>query len=56
MVFVLGEGRTYRGYVKLAHLLKAAPETPIGTLIESDSIAVSATDSQEKVAALFNIL
>ncbi len=53
VVFVLGEGRTYRGYVKLAHLLKAAPETPIGTLIESDSIAVSATDSQEKVAALF---
>ncbi|MCX7925136.1 MAG: CBS domain-containing protein, partial [Fimbriimonadales bacterium] len=29
VVFVLGEGRLYKGYVTLAKLLKAAPDTPL---------------------------
>ncbi|MCS6773981.1 MAG: magnesium transporter [Thermoflexales bacterium] len=53
VVFVLGEGRTYKGYVTLARLLKAPPETPICDLVEGEAVAVPATDPQEKVADLF---
>ncbi len=53
VVFVLGEGRLYRGYVTLARLLKAAPDTPLSNLLEGEAVAVSAYDSKEQVAELF---
>jgi len=53
VVFVLGEGRLYRGYVTLARLLKAAPDTPLPNLLEGEAVAVSAYDSKEQVAELF---
>ncbi|MFN7162849.1 MAG: hypothetical protein ACK4NB_07270, partial [Fimbriimonadales bacterium] len=45
VVFVLGEGRLYRGYVTVAKLLKAAPDTPLCELVEGEPIAVSVYDS-----------
>lgn len=53
VVFVLGEGRLYRGYVTLAKLLKAAPDTPLSNLLEGEAVAVSAYDPKERVAELF---
>ncbi len=53
VVFVLGEGRLYRGYVTVAALLKAAPDTPLCELVEGEPVAVSAYDPVEKVAELF---
>lgn len=53
VVFVLGEGRLYRGYVTLAKLLKAAPDTPLHALLEGEQVAVSAYDPIAKVAELF---
>ncbi|MFN7017023.1 MAG: magnesium transporter, partial [Fimbriimonadales bacterium] len=47
------EGRLYRGYVTVAKLLKAAPDTPLCELVEGEPIAVSVYDSVEKVAELF---
>ena len=53
VVFVLGPGRTYRGYVPLARLLRAEPEAPVGTLVVESRASVSAFDSQDRVAELF---
>ncbi|MEJ5228245.1 magnesium transporter [Thermodesulfovibrio sp.] len=53
VVFVLGEGRLYKGYVTVTQLLKAPEDKFIGELIENEPVAVSAYDSQDKVAELF---
>ncbi|MCS7190998.1 MAG: magnesium transporter [Fimbriimonadales bacterium] len=53
VVFVLGEGRLYRGYVPLSKLLKAAPDTPLHALLEGEPVAVSAYDPIAKIAELF---
>jgi magnesium transporter len=53
VVFVLGEGRLYKGYLTVAKLLKAAPDTPLCQLVEGEPVAVSAYDPVEKVAELF---
>ncbi|MCS7209614.1 MAG: magnesium transporter [Fimbriimonadales bacterium] len=53
VVFVLGEGRLYKGYVTVAKLLKAAPDTPLCALLEGEPVSVSVYDSTEKVAELF---
>lgn len=45
VVFVLGEGRIYKGYVTVTQLLKAPEDKVIGELIESEPVAVSAYDS-----------
>ena len=55
VVFVLGPGRTYRGYVPLARLLRAEPEAPVGTLVVESRASVSAFDSQDRVAELFKL-
>jgi magnesium transporter len=53
MVLVLGEGRQYLGYVTVAQLLKAPPDAPLKMLISDAPVAVSAYDSQDKVAEMF---
>jgi magnesium transporter len=53
MVLVLGEGRQYLGYVTAAQLLKAPPDAPLKMLISDAPVAVSAYDSQDKVAEMF---
>lgn len=53
VVFVLGEGRIYKGYVAVIQLLKAPEDKMIGELIENEPVAVSAYDSQDRVAELF---
>ncbi len=52
VVFVLGPGRIYQGYVPLARLLKADPQTTLKDLAVAGA-AVSAYDSQDQVAELF---
>jgi magnesium transporter len=52
VVFVLGPGRLYRGYVPLAYLLKADPGQTLEQLIVPGPV-VSAYDSQDQVAELF---
>ncbi|MBO9306976.1 magnesium transporter [Thermomicrobium sp.] len=52
VVFVLGPGRLYRGYVPLAFLLKAAPQQPLKDLAIAGP-AVSVYDLQDRVAELF---
>ncbi|GLI53685.1 CBS domain-containing protein [Thermodesulfovibrio yellowstonii] len=53
VVFVLGDCRIYKGYVTVTQLLKAPEDKVIGELIENEPVAVSAYDSQDKVAELF---
>jgi magnesium transporter len=53
MVLVLGEGRQYLGYVTATQLLKAPPGAPLKMLLSDAPVAVSAYDSQDKVAEMF---
>lgn len=52
VVFVLGPGRIYQGYVPLARLVKGDPQTTLKDLAVAGA-AVSAYDSQDQVAELF---
>lgn len=53
VVFVLDDGRFYKGYVRLSQLVKASPDAVIGDLITEDPVSVSVYDTQDKVADLF---
>ncbi|WAL60657.1 magnesium transporter [Thermocoleostomius sinensis] len=51
VVFILTEGRFYRGYTWLATLIKAHPDTAVETLIEGE-IAVRVVDHEVRAAQL----
>ncbi|TBH20687.1 magnesium transporter [Thermus thermamylovorans] len=53
VVFVLGPGRAYRGYVPLSRLVKAPPGRPLGELAEGGEVFVSAYAGEEEAARLF---
>jgi magnesium transporter len=51
-IFVIGDGRFYQGYVPLAALVKASPDTKIASLIEGTDIFVGAAESRLTAARL----
>ncbi len=51
-LFVIDEGRVYQGLVSLAALVKAAPQTLVGDLIEDADIYVGATEKRLVAARL----
>ncbi len=51
-VFVIDEGRFYQGFVSLASLIKAEPNTPISDLIENPDVFVGATENRLVAARL----
>jgi magnesium transporter len=51
-VFVIDEGRFYQGFVSLASLIKAEPNTPIRDLIENPDVFVGATENRLVAARL----
>jgi magnesium transporter len=53
VVLVIGEGRQYLGYVTTSQLLKAPAEVTLGALCREKPTAVSAYDSQDRVAEMF---
>lgn len=53
VIFVIGEGRKFIGFVPVSRLIKAEPESQIETLVEGRTVAVSVYDSQDKVAEIF---
>ncbi|WP_158539595.1 magnesium transporter [Meiothermus sp. QL-1] len=53
VIFVLGPGRVYEGYVPIARLLKAPPGTPLGQLAEGKGVWVSAYAPEAQAAELF---
>lgn len=53
VVFVLGEGRLYKGYVTLARLVQAPPQHLLIQLARDAHIAVSAYASEEQALEMF---
>jgi len=53
VVLVIGEGRQYLGYVTASQLLKAPADATLGALCGEKPAAVSAYDSQDRVAEMF---
>jgi magnesium transporter len=53
VVLVIGEGRQYLGYVTASQLLKAPADATLGALCGEKPAAVSAHDSQDRVAEMF---
>ncbi|WP_318768726.1 magnesium transporter [Thermus sp.] len=53
VIFVLGPGRLYRGYVSLARLLKAPSHTPLGQLAEGQELWISAYAPEAEAAEVF---
>ncbi|MBO9310055.1 MAG: magnesium transporter [Chloroflexi bacterium] len=51
-IFAIDEGRFYKGFVALAALVKAEPQTPIENLLEGRDIFVRATDDRLVAARL----
>lgn len=53
VVFVLGPGRVYKGFVPLSRLVKAPPAKPLGAMAEGQDLLVSAYAREDEAARLF---
>lgn len=52
VIFLIDSQRFYRGFVRTVRLIKANPEIPIENLLNSENVAVRATDSQMQAAQM----
>ncbi|MCP1661638.1 MAG: magnesium transporter [Methanocalculus sp. MSAO_Arc1] len=52
VIFVIGMGRLYEGYIRLGSLLKTTPDTEIGELASDPEVFVRTTDTSIRAAEL----